>query len=282
MNRFRLLRAAGIALLAAIPAMVHAQDESAPKDFDYVRAMAMAREQARTELEEIYAQGQLKLAPPWRGLSVEEDAAVFVRSESPPGIKGQASVWVDRELPVPGYFEKEKPYVSVRERFVADCSGRRLGLAESVYYSGRYGSGALVTHDRNAQPEMKETLPDSLEEQIRSAACPKPAPKPAPKPKKKAVKPKPDDGKAQAKKDTAKDAAKAAPKEAKKKAKKEPKKEIPKKNATSQVKKDPFREAKLAADRDARTLPRRPPPPAIKKPAPEEEAGKATTTAGRR
>lgn len=283
MNRFRLLRAAGIALLAAIPAMVHAQDESAPKDFvpkdfDYARAMTAAREQARTELEEMYTQGQQKLAPPWRGLRVEEDAAVFLRAETAPAGKKQVFVWVDRELPGPAYFEKEKPYVSVRERFVADCGAHRLGLAEWVYYSGRYGSGSLVARDRNTQPEMRETLPDSLEEQIRNAACPKPAPKPAPKPKKKAAKPKTDDDKAQATKDGAKD----APKETKKDVKKKPKNETPKKNTATQTRKDPFREAKLAAERDARTLVRRPVPLATKKPAPEEEAGKATTTAGRR
>lgn len=251
----RLLRAAGVALIAAVPAMAHAND------FDFARAASAAREQARTELEEIYAQGQQKLAPPWRGLGVMDDAAVFIRAETASAGKNQVSIWTDRELPVPGYFEKEKPYVSVRERFVADCAAHRLGLVEWVYYSDRYGSGAMVVHDRNAQPEMRETLPDSLEEQIRSIACPKPAPKPAPKPRKKIAKPKAEDEKA------------PAPKEAKKE---EPKKAVP----TRTAKAGP-REPQKAVPRQNRYTERKP-APQIKRPAALEDAGKDATTAGRR
>lgn len=290
----RFFRAAGpvsiasiawLALLAVFPAVVHAQEE-----FNFARASTAAREQARTELEEIYSQGAQKLAPPWRGLRVLDDAAVFIRAETAAAGKNQVSIWTDRELPVPGYFEKEKPYVSIRERFIADCSARRLGLAEWVYYSGRYGSGAVVTRDRNAQPEMNESLPDSLEEQIRGVACPKPAPKPAPKPKK-AVKPKTDEEKAAEAKDApkkdapkpeAKATSKETPKQAPKQAPKQTSKEVSKQAAKETGKTVP-RESWTPVRRSTppRTMPPKATTPQTKKPAPDEDAGK-TTTAGRR
>ena len=263
MTHHRFLRAAGLALIAAFPVMMYAQN-----DFNVARASMAARERARTELEEIYAQGAQKLAPPWRGLRVQDDAAIFIRAETSATGKNQVSIWMDRELPVPGYFEKEKPYVSIRERFVADCGARRLGLAEWVYYSGRYGSGAVVARDRNAQPEMNESLPDSLEEQIRGVACPKPAPKPAPK-RKKVAKPKTDEEQASTpkdapKKDAPKQASKEAPKETSKQTSKETKKPLSRESRTPIRKTTPQKTA-----------------PQIKKPAPQEDAGKTTTTAGR-
>lgn len=269
MNPSRFLLAGGLALFAALTA-------SAQEGF--ARAAEEAANRSRAELEELYAQGEQKLAPPWRGLRVTDDAAVFVRADPTPAGKNQVTIWTERELPVPGYFEKEKPYLSVRERFVAECNARRIGLAEWVYYSGRYGSGAPVARDRIAQPEMSEPLPDSLEEQIHGAACPKPLPKspaPKPKPKKAAAKPAADDGK------EAKD--KKAASEAKKDA---PKKEAAKPAASGA--KAPAKAAK-ATSVDVPMPPRRKivpepmrrPQPA-KKPAPEEDAGKATTTAGRR
>lgn len=260
----RFLRAASLAFLAAAPVLAHAQN-----DFDFARAATAARERARMELEEIYAQGQQKLTPPWRGLSVQDDGAVFIRAETVSAGKNQVSIWTDRELPVPGYVDKEKPYISVRERFVADCGTRRLGLVEWVYYSGRYGSGAMITHEQNAQPDMREILPDSLEEQIRSVACPKPPPKPAPKPRKKIAKPKTGDEIAQEPKDAAKEGSKAAEKTA------------PKKDAPKQTAKKDSSYMKKTAIREKRTPVRRKTPP-IKKPATSEDAGKATTTAGRR
>lgn len=260
MNRPRLLRAAGFALILAFPAMAQAQD-------DFARARAAASEQVRVELEEIYAQGEQKLAPPWRGLRVLENAAVFIRAETAPAGKRPVSIWIDRELPVPGYHEKEKPYVSVRERHVADCGARRLGLAEWVYYSGRYGTGAVVARDRNAQPEMSEPLPDSLEEQIHGIACPKPVPKPVPKPKKPA-KPKTDADQASAPKEAAKESAKDSAKETGKAAARKPPK-----NAARETAKRPSRPAPAESRKTPLTR---------KKPAPEEGAGEATSTAGRR
>lgn len=288
MNPFRFFRAAGFAAIAVLPSFALAQGEVA-------RAVAAAHDQARKELEEIYAYGTQKLAPPWRGLLVQDDAAIFVRPESAtPPAKGQGSVWTDRELPVPGYVDKEKPYVSVRERFVADCGGRKLGLAEWVYYSERYGSGAVVARDRNAQPEMTQPLPDSLEEQIHTAACPKPVPKPPkPKPVKKVAKAKPDEEKDKA------DGAKEGPKEKPKaESKKEAAKNAAKQKAAARkaepkipvvkptpVKPEPLRtrpkevaksvEAANRASAQRMTAPR-------KKPAPEPDAGETTSTAGRR
>ncbi|HEX7650925.1 MAG TPA: surface-adhesin E family protein [Noviherbaspirillum sp.] len=252
MSRCRFLRAAGLALIAALPALSQAQD-----DFDFKRAQSAASDRARKEMEEIYSQGEQKLAPPWRGLRMQDDAAVFIRAETASAGKNQVSIWTERELAVPDYFEKEKPYSSVRERFVVDCGARRLGVAEWAYYSGRYASGAVVAHDRNAQPDMSEFLPDSLESQIHAVACPKPPPKPVRKPKK-PVKPKTGEDKAA----TSKDAQK----------------QVPKKEAAKPAPK----EAKKVVRKESRYTPRRV-QIQRKKPAPQsEDAGKATATAGRR
>lgn len=253
MIRCRFFRAAGFALIAALPALSQAQD-----DFDFKRAQTAASDRARKEMEEIYSQGEQKLAPPWRGLRMQDDGAVFIRAETASAGKNQVSIWTERELPVPDYFEKEKPYSSMRERFVVDCGAHRLGVAEWAYYSGRYASGAVVAHDRNAQPDMSEFLPDSLESQIHTVACPKPAPKPVRKPKKH-VKPKTDEDKAE----TSKDIQKAPKKEAAK---------LAPKQATKEVRKE--------SRHTARRVPLQ-----IKRPAPQsEDAGKATATAtaGRR
>jgi hypothetical protein len=252
MIRCRFFRAAGLALIAALPVLSQAQD-----DFDFKRAQTAASNRARKEMEEIYSQGEQKLAPPWRGLRMQDDGAIFIRAETASAGKSQVSIWTERELPVPDYFEKEKPYSSVRERFVVDCNSRRLGVAEWAYYSGRYASGAVVAHDKNAQPDMTEFLPDSLESQIHAVACPKPAPKLVRKPKK-SVKPKTGEDKAAASKDA--------------------QKQTPKKQAAKPVPK----EAKKKVLQESRYTARRV-PIQRKKPAPQsEDAGKATATAGRR
>lgn len=159
------IRIACLALLASTcTSTVQAQSEA-------LRSTTSARERTRIEAQEIYAEGAYRLAPRWRGVRMLDDAAVFIRQEVPKVDKGQVSVWLGRELVTPRYYEKEKPYLSMRERFVADCRTRRLGLSEWAYYSGQFGEGQVVTRDKTGQPELNSTLPDSLEEQVVGIAC---------------------------------------------------------------------------------------------------------------
>lgn len=159
------IRIVCLALLAsACMSTVQAQSEA-------LRSIASARERTRIEVQGIYAEGEHRLAPRWRGLRMLDDTAVFIRQEVSKAEKGQVSVWLDRELVVPRYHEKEKPYFSMHERFVADCRARRLGLAEWAYYSRQFGEGQVVMRDTTGQPELNSTLPDSLEEQVVSIAC---------------------------------------------------------------------------------------------------------------
>jgi len=160
------IRIACLAFLAGAcaPAM-QAQSET-------LRATALVRERTRIEAQEIYTEGVQRLAPRWRGLRVLDDAAVFIRSETSKAEKSHVNVWLDRELLSPRYHEKEKSYLSIRERFVVDCSTRRLGPAEWAYYAERFGEGQVVTRDKSEQPELNSSLPDSLEEQVVSIACP--------------------------------------------------------------------------------------------------------------
>lgn len=127
---------------------------------------------SRMEVLEIYEEGKQRLAPRWHGLRMLDGAAVFIRKEMPKGEKGRVDVWLHRELAAPQYHEKEKSYLSVRERFMADCGARRLGLAEWVYYAGRFGEGQVIKRANTEQPELNSALPDSLEEQVLSIACP--------------------------------------------------------------------------------------------------------------
>jgi hypothetical protein len=145
---------------------------------------ACAQDRAHDTVDGLYQRGQHEMAPNWRPLGKTHHAAVFIHKDIRRGDKGETAVWTDRELPSAEYFEKEKAYLSIRERVVVDCKGTRIGIADTSMYSERFGGGAIVGTTRTKNPDMIDVVPDSIEDQILKIACaPKSRSTPPAKPK---------------------------------------------------------------------------------------------------
>ncbi|WP_420476264.1 surface-adhesin E family protein [Noviherbaspirillum sp. ST9] len=131
-------------------------------------------------LDSLYERGQREMAPNWRGLGKTRESAVFVHQEIRKADNGMLSVWTHHELPSPGYIDKEKHYLSTRDRMLVDCKGARTGTTDVAYYSERFGFGAVVGTSRS-KAELADVVPDSIEELLLKVVC---APKPAKAPQK--------------------------------------------------------------------------------------------------
>ncbi len=131
----------------------------------------------------LYERGAQEAAPNWRGLGKTHNAAVFVHHDIRKSGNAYLAVWTDHELPAPEYFQKEKAYLSTRERVLIDCKAMRIGITNIAYYAEHFGKGEIVATSKTASPDMEEVIPDSLEDQLVRTAC---APKPRPKPVRKA------------------------------------------------------------------------------------------------
>jgi hypothetical protein len=122
-------------------------------------------------VDTLYEQGRQAMAPNWRGLRKLAGEAVFIHNDVKRTAEGRLAVWTHHEFVAPEYLEKEKAYLSARERVVIDCKGERMGIADSAYYTGRFGAGAIVAKNRMASPDMTELLPDSMEAELVKTAC---------------------------------------------------------------------------------------------------------------
>lgn len=131
---------------------------------------AQAQPGVSQEVDALYDRGQREMAPNWRPLGKTNDAAVFIHNDIRKADNGMLAVWVHFELPAPEYIEKEKPYLSTRDRMVVDCKGLRVGPADSTYYAERYGHGAVVWSNRR-KPDMVDAVPDSIEEHLIKTVC---------------------------------------------------------------------------------------------------------------
>ena len=131
-------------------------------------------------LDSLYERGQRDMAPNWRGLGKTQESAVFIHQDIRKADNGMLSVWTHHELPAPGYIDKEKPYLSTRDRMLVDCKGGRTGTTDIAYYSERFGFGAVVGTTRR-KAELADVVPDSIEELLLKVVC---APKPVKAPQK--------------------------------------------------------------------------------------------------
>ncbi|RZI43137.1 hypothetical protein EGT07_09825 [Herbaspirillum sp. HC18] len=122
------------------------------------------------ELDSLYERGQREMAPNWRGLGKTHEAAVFIHNDVRKADNGLLAVWMHYELPAPEYVEKEKSYLSTRDRMLVDCKSSRTGTTDSTYYADRFAHGAVVLSNRK-KPEMMEVVPDSIEELLLKTAC---------------------------------------------------------------------------------------------------------------
>ncbi|OWW19694.1 surface-adhesin E family protein [Noviherbaspirillum denitrificans] len=121
-------------------------------------------------LDSLYERGQKELAPNWRGLGKTHASAVFVHQDVRKADGGMLAVWTHHELPAPGYVDKEKPYLSTRDRMLVDCKGVRTGTTDVAYYSERFGFGMVVGTERR-KAELTDAVPDSIEELLVKAVC---------------------------------------------------------------------------------------------------------------
>lgn len=122
-------------------------------------------------LDALYERGQREMAPNWRGLGKTHMSAVFVHQDVRKADNGMLSVWTHHELPAPNYIDKEKPYLSTRDRMLVDCKGGRTGTTDIAYYSERFGFGTVVGTTRD-RPELADVVPDSIEELLLKVVCP--------------------------------------------------------------------------------------------------------------
>ena len=140
-------------------------------------------------LDELYERGQRAMAPNWRGLGKTRESAVFIHEDIRKADNGMLAVWTHHELPAPGYIEKEKPYLSTRDRMLVDCKGSRTATSDVAYYAERFGYGAVVGTARR-KPELIEVVPDSIEALLVKVVCDaKPKPQKAAKKAKAAPQP---------------------------------------------------------------------------------------------
>lgn len=135
------------------------------------QAVMAAAQQSPAGVDALYAQGQRDMSPSWRGIGKSHDVAVFMHNDRRRESDGRIAVWMHRELAFPEYFEKEKPYLSTRERLLADCKARRLGIMDAAYYGERFAKGAIVGSAKFKSPDMTEPVPDSIEDQVLRQIC---------------------------------------------------------------------------------------------------------------
>ncbi len=142
---------------------------------------------AGQSVDTLYEQGPRQLASSWRGLGKTHGAAVFIHNDIRKTDNARLAVWTHHELPAPEYFEKEKAYLSTRERMVVDCKNAKVGASDISYYAQRFGKGEIVGSERMKKTDVTDVVPDSIEEQLVKAVC---APKPRRAPARKAKTPK--------------------------------------------------------------------------------------------
>jgi hypothetical protein len=137
-----------------------------------VAGMTQASAQSFSDkaLDDLYERGQREMAPNWRGLGKTRESAVFIHEDIRKADNGVLAVWMHHELPAPGYIEKEKPYLSTRDRMLVDCKGSRTGISDVAYYAERFGFGAVVWTVRR-KPELAEVVPDSIEALLVKVVC---------------------------------------------------------------------------------------------------------------
>jgi hypothetical protein len=154
------------------------------------QAPAMAQGNEAQPVDELYERGQRELPPRWQPLGKSHAGAVFLHQDIRKDESGRLAVWLHRDLPAVEYFEKEKPYLSTRERVLVDCKTARVGTTDLSYYDQRFAGGAMVGTNRTKNPDMTDVVPDSIEDRLVRIACaPKPRNGAAPKKKAKAPKP---------------------------------------------------------------------------------------------
>lgn len=151
--------------------------------------LALARASGDSNIDSLYERGQREMAPNWRALGKTHESAVFVHQNVRTMDNGMLSVWTHHELPGAEYIDKEKRYLSTRDRMIVDCKGGRTGTTDITYYSERFGFGTVVGTERR-KVELTDAVPDSIEELLVKVVCvakpakpPKKA-KPAPEPAK--------------------------------------------------------------------------------------------------
>jgi hypothetical protein len=127
-------------------------------------------------VDALYEQGQHALPAGWKALTRTETAAVFVHNDVHNAEGGKLAVWTHKELAAPEYFEKDKAYLSIRERTLVDCKAGRTGISDWVAYAGRYAAGGAIAKEKRDK-EMSEAVPDSPEAKLLATVC---ALKPAP------------------------------------------------------------------------------------------------------
>lgn len=148
-----------LCLLAGLGAMLLSQ------------ASLAASQQPPVSADELYSQGQREMPSSWRGVGKSHDAAVFLHSDRRRENDGRIAAWMHRELVSLEYFEKEKPYLSMRERLLADCKASRLGITDVTYYGERFARGAVVGAVKSKTPDMSNPVPDSIEDQALRMLC---------------------------------------------------------------------------------------------------------------
>lgn len=131
-------------------------------------------------MDALYESGRQHMAPNWSGLGKTYKSAVFIHNDIRKADNGQYAVWTHNELPGLEYLEKEKAYLSVRDRMLIDCKSSRLGISDQAYYAERFAHGAVVGTNRVKTVDMREIVPDSIEELLVKTVC-------APKPRKAAA-----------------------------------------------------------------------------------------------
>lgn len=135
-------------------------------------APAFAQPTPEKTLESLYERGKQEMAPNWRAIGITHRSAVFLHNDVRKTDNGQVAVWAHNELATPDYLDKEKAYLSIRERMVVDCKSSRLGTADQAYYAQHFARGAVVGTNRINGVEMQEVVPDSIEELLVKTACP--------------------------------------------------------------------------------------------------------------
>lgn len=145
---------------------------------------AAAQPDPRKSLDTLIERGQQEMATNWRSLGVTHKAAVFMHNDVRKSASGQLAVWTHHEMPFMEYLEKERAYLSMRERMLVECAAGRIGISDQAFYAERFARGALVGANRIRSVEMQEVVPDSIEEMLLKIVCaPKPRKTPVPKPK---------------------------------------------------------------------------------------------------
>jgi hypothetical protein len=161
---------ATLVILSTSLCLAHASDEP-------VNDAETAMNRVPVSAASLYREGESGMGKAWQGLRKLDESAVFLHRDVRKADKDMVYVWTGKEFVYPHYHEKEKPYLSIRERIVIDCAGMRAGVTESAFYEKRFGTGEAIARVQQ-RPDMIDILPDSIEEQMHHIACARPAPKP--------------------------------------------------------------------------------------------------------